>query len=326
MIGLAFRAPPDGLTVTSSPSSSTERSSSSSWVNAACSSATSTGPSARPGGLGRDPGRRRVVEGPERRVVALGAVVEAGDVRRSVDQLAGPVAGGQHHGGGAVGDRRHVVAAQRLAQVVAVQQLVDGALAPGADRHLGHRPLVGDAGADHRPGLQGGEGERVGAEGGEVVGVHLHRVDERRVAGGRPARAGDHGDVDVALLQPEPGLVERPGAVHLDVAVPLGRPGADGVEVHDEREGLAGDVVAAAEAGEVDVGPGEAQRGEGVGDDLHQQLDLGLLGVADHRGLRPSPRRRCRSGGDVRHQKIRFTRSGSSMSGSPVGIQPSRLP
>ena len=56
---------------------------------------------------------------------------------------------------------------------------------------------------------------------------------------------------------------------------------------------------------------------------LQQELDLGLVGVADHGGLGPA------DDGDVvrgRHQKILFTRSGSSMSGSPSGIQPSRLP
>ena len=119
MIGFDASAPPDGLTATSSPSPSTWRSSSSSWVNAACSSATSTGPSPRPAASAAMRVDGESVEGPERRVVALGAVVEAGDVRRPLDQLAGPVAGGQHHGGGAVGDRREVVAAQRLAHVVA---------------------------------------------------------------------------------------------------------------------------------------------------------------------------------------------------------------
>ena len=104
-------------------------------------------------------------------------------------------------------------------------------LPAGAHGHLGHRALVGDAGGDHGAGLQGGERERVGAEGREEVRVHLHRVDERRVAGRRAARAGDDGDLDVALLQPQPRLVERPGPVHLDVGVALGWPGADGVEV-----------------------------------------------------------------------------------------------
>ena len=45
-------------------------------------------PVAEPGGLGGDAGRRRVVEVAERRVVALGAVVEAGDERRALDAAA----------------------------------------------------------------------------------------------------------------------------------------------------------------------------------------------------------------------------------------------
>ena len=175
------------------------------------------------------------------------------------------------------------MAAQRLADVVVGEQLVDRAVAPGADRDLGHGPLVGDAGGDHGPGLQRGEGQGVGAERGQDVGVHLHRVDERGVAGRRATRAGHDGDLDVALVQPEPRLVEGPGAVHLHVRVALGRPGTDGVEVEDEGEGLAGDVVARTQAGEVDVGPGEPEGFEGVGDDPHQQLRLGEVGPADHR-------------------------------------------
>ncbi len=255
--------------------------------------------------------------------MALGAVVEAVDVGGAIHQLAGPVTSGQHHGRGPVGDGRQVVAAQGLAHVVLGQELVDVTLAPRAHRHLGHGPLVGDAGGQHGSGLQGGEGQRIGAQRGQEVGVHLHRVDEGRITGRGPARAGDNGDVDVALGQAQPGLVQGPGPIHLDVAVALGGPGSDGVEVGHEREGLAGDVVARAQAGEVDVGPGQAQGHQGVGDHLHEQLDLGLVGVADHLGLGPA------DDGDVgggRHQKILFTRSGSSMSGSPLGIQPSRLP
>ena len=97
--------------------------------------------------------------------MALRAVVETGDVGRPVDQAAGAVPGGQHHGGGPVGDGGHVVSPQGLAHVLLGQQGVDVAFAPGTHGHLGHRPLVGDAGSDHRPGLQGGEGQRVGAQG-----------------------------------------------------------------------------------------------------------------------------------------------------------------
>ena len=133
-------------------------------MNAACSSATSTGPAPRPAASAA-----MRVDGESARSRNAGLwhsvrwskpVMNAG---RST-QLAGPVAGGEHHGGGAVGDRRQVVAAQRLAHVVAGEQRVDVAVAlhlrvrvahrvaAGPDRDLGHRPLVGDAGGDQRRG------------------------------------------------------------------------------------------------------------------------------------------------------------------------------
>ena len=198
------------------------------------------------GRLGGEPGGRRVVERPERGVVALGPVVEAGDVGRTLDQPAGAVPGGQHHGGRPVGDGGHVVPAQRLADVVLGQQGIDVALAPGPHGHLGHRALVGDPASITARAWRAAKVRGSAPSGSEEVGVHLHRVDQRRVAGGGSARTGDDGDLDVALLQPEPRLVQRPGAVHLDVRVPLGWPRPDGVEVRDERERLAGDVVATA--------------------------------------------------------------------------------
>ena len=42
---------------------------------------------AQSGGFGGDAGGRGVVQGPERGIVALGAVVQAGDVGRPLDQL-----------------------------------------------------------------------------------------------------------------------------------------------------------------------------------------------------------------------------------------------
>ena len=115
MIGLAHSAPPDGLTSTSSP---------------------------RPSAVAQDQllvGERRVQLGdvdrcrrptpafarrPARSTATsvrsrsaegggLDAVVDAADPRRAVAELAGHVVGGEHHGGGAVGDRRAVVLAQR---------------------------------------------------------------------------------------------------------------------------------------------------------------------------------------------------------------------
>ena len=114
------------------------------------------------------------------------------------------------------------------------------------------------------------------------------------IAGRGATGAGDDRDLDVALLEPQPRLVERPRAVHLHVRVALRRPRADRVEVRHERERLAGDVVARAEAGEVDVGAGEAERLERVGDHAQQQLGLGEVGAADHRASAPTRRPRCR--------------------------------
>ena len=186
-------------------------------------------------------------------------------------ELLGSLGRGQHHRHGAVGDGGQVVPTQGLADVVLGEQgvdvpvalhlcelVADGA-APGPERDLGHRPFVGDACRNDGPGLQGGEGDRVHAEGGEVVRVHLHRVDEGGIPGGRASRSGHDGDLDVALLQPQPRLVEGPGTVHLDVGVALGRPGTDGIDVLDEGEGLPGDVVTGALAGEIDVRPGQSE-------------------------------------------------------------------
>ena len=44
-------------------------------------------------------------------------MLEPGDPGRPLAQLAGPVAGRQDHDGGAVGDRRAVVRAQRVGDV-----------------------------------------------------------------------------------------------------------------------------------------------------------------------------------------------------------------
>ena len=155
-------------------------------------------------------------------------------------------------------------------------------------RDLGHLALGDLARVEQRRGLHRGEAHRVGAERREIERVHLHRVDVRGVGGGRPSGAHRQRDVDVAEQQPHPRLVQRPRAVHLDVRVALRRPRADGVDVLHERERLAGHVVAAAGAGEVDLGAGDAGVFDGAGHDVEQQLRLGLVGVANHRRDAPA--------------------------------------
>ena len=98
-----------------------------------------------PGTLGRQAGRGgcRQVARPEG--VGLDAVVHARDPRRPFAQLGGPVPGGQHDGGGPVGDGRQGVAPQRGDHVVVGQQLLDGAgpRSPGRSGWPGRRAGCG---------------------------------------------------------------------------------------------------------------------------------------------------------------------------------------
>ena len=57
------------------------------------------------------------------------------------------------------------------------------------------------------------------------------------VAHGRSPESIDQGDVDVAALEGDPGFVERPGSVHLDMGLSNRRPGAQAIDGHGEREG-----------------------------------------------------------------------------------------
>src|SRR5207248_8548522 len=85
---------------------------------------------------------------------------------------------------------------------------------------------------------------------------------------------------DVAVLEADPRLVQRPGAVHLDVALPDRRPRPYRIEAHHERERRAGEVVARARAREADLLAADARVVDRLGDDGDEHLDLvagGLL-------------------------------------------------
>ena len=144
--------------------------------------------------------------------------------------------------------------------------------AAGGD--LGHLLDRGLAGVEQRPGLQGGQAHRVRPQRPDRVRVELAGHHHRQVAGRRLAVAVDEGGVDLAELELHPGLVERPGAVHLDVALLDRRPGPDAVEGHHEAEGGTGQVVGAARAGEADVADRHVDRAERLGGDRHEHLDL----------------------------------------------------
>ena len=78
-----------------------------------------------------------------------------------------------------------------------------------------------------------------------TYGIGLQREDLVVATGRRLARADHDGGVDVADLEADPRLEQRPRAVHLDVALVDRRPGADAVDVGDEGERRARQVVAA---------------------------------------------------------------------------------
>ena len=144
--------------------------------------------------------------------------------------------------------------------------------------------LGGLAGVEQRPGLQRREADRVGPQRAEDVGLELQREHPADVTGRALAEGVDQRGVDVAVLQPDPRLVEREGAVHLDVRLRDRRPRADGVERRHEGEGLTGEVVGRAGAGEAHVLRREAGRLQRLPDDGQQDLHL-VAGVLPARGV-----------------------------------------
>ena len=165
--------------------------------------------------------------------------------------LAGDVAGGEDHGGGAVGDRRAVVLAQRGDVVSArraarstrpvPRQLGVGVVeAPPCGCGPRPRPVCSSVALPASSSARAWRAARLiasGHSGADGVRVELAGQHHRQVARRRLAVAVDEGGVDLAELELHPRLVERPGAVHLDVALLDRRPRADAVEGHDEAEG-----------------------------------------------------------------------------------------
>ena len=125
--------------------------------------------------------------------------------------------------------------------------------------HLGHRPLVPEAGVDAGAGLEAGEGHGVGPQRRHRVGVELERERTTQHAGRALAEAVDQRGVDLAGLDLHPGLVERPGGVHLDVRLVDRRDHADRVDRLHERERPAGQVVRGPRAPEADVRDGSSR-------------------------------------------------------------------
>ncbi len=147
------------------------------------------------------------------------------------------------------------------------------------------------------------------------VGVGLEREDLAVPPGRALARPRDQGEVDVAELHADDGLEQRPGAIHLDVRLVDRGPRADAVDVGDEGERHAGQVVAAASDGEVDVVPIEPGLADHIVDDVHDHDGLGVGVDVVGRGL---------GDGDDRHSLTKSHHdcsfsSSAATSGSPVG-------
>jgi hypothetical protein len=178
-------------------------------------------PGRHPGLVRGQPGGRRCGEVSHAKGHGLDAVVDPGDPGRSLVQLAGPVAGGQDDGTGAVADGWAVALAERVDQALLGQQVgraavpgqlgvrvVEGAAA-AAGGHLGEVGLGGLAGVDQAPGLEGGQADGIGPQGGHVVRVELAGQHLVQRSGGGLAVRVDEGGVELAELQLHPRLVRH---------------------------------------------------------------------------------------------------------------------
>ena len=205
--------------------------------------------------------------------------------------LAGQVAGREHDRRRTVGDGRDVGVAERHVGDGLGEQHVGARVAPGdrvrvrerglpvARRDLRELALVRDVGRDRRARLQRREVDGRRPERRHRVRV-VHEVEDLvDVAERRLPEPVDQRRVDVADLDGDPRLVERPRGVHLDVALLDRRPRPHRVEPLDERERTAGEVVARARHGEPDVVARDPRLRDRVTHDRDDELDLVALPV-----------------------------------------------
>ena len=267
------------------------------------------GPLGDPRTLGSSGGRGRPgqVAGAER--VWLDPVIDSPDPGGPLAHATCDVVGREHHGGRTVGDRRTVVPSKRRHEEWLGEELLDLELsgklservvqrvAAASRGHLRHVALRVRGRLEKRSRLQGRQTHGIGPEGRHVVGIELETHDLREIPHRRLPEPVDERGVHLAGLDLHPCLVERPRGIHLHVGFPNGRPRGDRVEGDDEREGLAGEIVAAARAGESDLPSGEPGTLDRLCDDGNEDLHLvsGLL-APQARGLREG------NDGDVPHQ------------------------
>ena len=240
-------------------------------------------------------------------------MLETGYPGRVLPQLAGPVTGGQHDRRRAVGDRRDVVAAQRIGEVRPGQQLVDRTRRARRESVRGAALMESSAtwaicSAVHFPESSPNRACRPavdtasGISGATVYGSVCSASTRRSIPARGLAEAVHQRGVDRAGQDLDVGLVERPRGVHLHVRLVDRRDRADRVDGRQERECPPGKVIRGTRAPEPDVGLLEAQVCVQLGETGHQHLDAvgGAFGAAHMRGMREARRpRRCDQSLDV---------------------------
>ena len=263
-IGLPASAPPDGVIRTSSPQA--ELGAQQQFLVGERRVQFGDLDAVDPGGTRGGDGGREVVRSRAPRCAESTAcampVIQAG----RLGELAGPVPGGEHDHRGAVGDRRAVVAAQRVGEVGLGEQFVD-VLRAGQLRVAGSSRRRAAPAPPPRPSparvhspasmpsraCSPATAMASGHSGASTYGSSCSGERAGQVARRRLAEPVDERGVHLAGLDLDPRLVQRPRRVGLDVRLVDRRHRADRVDRGDERERPAGEVVRGARAPEADV-------------------------------------------------------------------------
>ena len=223
--------------------------------------------------------------------VGLNPVVNAGNPCWSFHEIEGSVTSDEDDRRRTIADGRQTVPTERrdgvrlghqvFHRVVAsnLSELVGERTPSTASSHCGEVFFGRDSLIDDHPGLQRRQGDEVRVERGHRVRVELQGEDLVEIAERALAEAVDEGDVDVTLLEAHERFVERPGTIHLDVALRLRWPHTNGVEGGHEAERTTDQVVGRARANEPNVVLGDACLGEDLVHDRHEHLHFVGVGL-----------------------------------------------
>src|SRR5437899_459435 len=135
---------------------------------------------------------------------------------------------------------------------------------------------------EERPRLERGDAHRVGPERRDIVRIVLESEDLVGVADGRLAEGVDEGRVDVADLEADPRLVERPGGLDAHTHADL----VDGYFLNEVEESDIGAVEEdrGADVRYLDGGAGEGDVDDAEGRDGTLVCELHLVSSGDAAG------------------------------------------